>query len=199
MTPRATGILQKSSDRSSQGVLESSNIIVSSNSTTEFQKDSFQLDELSGSDGDNKKHRCPRCYKCFNRPSSLQIHMTTHNGSTPYHCPYPGCGRMFSVNSNMRRHYRLGHQLDIHTSSSAGHHRSTRQVPIGQKGISVTQSQFMGNGSGISKIGLPVTQSQSQSQSVGNGSGNSHTVGLPVTQFQFQSQSMGNESDYGSE
>ncbi|KAK7455736.1 hypothetical protein VKT23_010769 [Stygiomarasmius scandens] len=54
----------------------------------------------------SKKHMCRKCSKRFNRPSSLRIHENTHTGETPFRCPYPGCGRMFNVNSNMRRHYR---------------------------------------------------------------------------------------------
>ncbi|OSX60659.1 hypothetical protein POSPLADRAFT_1083434, partial [Postia placenta MAD-698-R-SB12] len=53
---------------------------------------------------EEKRHICPYCHKRFNRPSSLNIHINTHTGATPYECPK--CGRRFSVNSNMRRHYR---------------------------------------------------------------------------------------------
>ncbi|KAG7087061.1 hypothetical protein E1B28_013042 [Marasmius oreades] len=53
-----------------------------------------------------KKHVCPICSKRFSRPSSLKIHVNTHTGETPFRCPFPGCGREFNVNSNMRRHYR---------------------------------------------------------------------------------------------
>ncbi|THV03773.1 hypothetical protein K435DRAFT_605977, partial [Dendrothele bispora CBS 962.96] len=53
-----------------------------------------------------RKRVCTFCKKRFNRPSSLRIHMHTHTGDTPFRCPYPGCGREFNVNSNMRRHYR---------------------------------------------------------------------------------------------
>ncbi|EAU82265.2 hypothetical protein CC1G_08877 [Coprinopsis cinerea okayama7 len=53
-----------------------------------------------------KKHVCPTCFKRFNRPSSLRIHVNTHTGATPFRCPWPNCGREFNVNSNMRRHYR---------------------------------------------------------------------------------------------
>ncbi|OCH93292.1 hypothetical protein OBBRIDRAFT_703254, partial [Obba rivulosa] len=53
-----------------------------------------------------KKHACPWCSKRFDRPSSLAIHINTHTGEKPYACAFPGCGRKFNVNSNMRRHYR---------------------------------------------------------------------------------------------
>ncbi|KAG7441009.1 uncharacterized protein BT62DRAFT_863486, partial [Guyanagaster necrorhizus] len=53
-----------------------------------------------------RKHICTTCNKSFNRPSSLRIHVNTHTGATPFRCPFPGCGREFNVNSNMRRHYR---------------------------------------------------------------------------------------------
>ncbi|KAK0196312.1 hypothetical protein F5146DRAFT_923163, partial [Armillaria mellea] len=53
-----------------------------------------------------RKHACTVCNKRFNRPSSLRIHLNTHTGATPFRCPFPGCGRGFNVNSNMRRHYR---------------------------------------------------------------------------------------------
>ncbi|THU80881.1 hypothetical protein K435DRAFT_694748, partial [Dendrothele bispora CBS 962.96] len=60
----------------------------------------------SEEDDSEKRHVCKLCNKRFNRPSSLRIHMNTHTGATPFRCPYPGCGREFNVNSNMRRHYR---------------------------------------------------------------------------------------------
>lgn len=38
-------------------------------------------DELSAS-SHGKKHICPTCFKRFNRPSSLKIHVNTHTGAT---------------------------------------------------------------------------------------------------------------------
>ncbi|KAH9918578.1 uncharacterized protein BXZ73DRAFT_105213 [Epithele typhae] len=56
--------------------------------------------------GDDRRHGCGICHRRFNRPSSLLIHMNSHTGAQPFDCPFPGCTRRFSVNSNMRRHYR---------------------------------------------------------------------------------------------
>ncbi|KAI0046318.1 hypothetical protein FA95DRAFT_1494207 [Auriscalpium vulgare] len=55
---------------------------------------------------DGKRHACPHCYKRFNRPSSLEIHINTHTGVRPFRCPHPDCGKDFNVKSNMRRHYK---------------------------------------------------------------------------------------------
>ncbi|KAL6299981.1 hypothetical protein BKA93DRAFT_695685, partial [Sparassis latifolia] len=51
-----------------------------------------------------KRHVCSLCRKAFNRPSSLATHMNSHTGAKPFRCP--ACGQLFSVNSNMLRHYR---------------------------------------------------------------------------------------------
>ncbi|EKM58820.1 uncharacterized protein PHACADRAFT_248904 [Phanerochaete carnosa HHB-10118-sp] len=55
---------------------------------------------------EERRHVCLTCGKAFNRPSSLSIHVNTHTGARPFECPFPGCGRRFNVNSNMRRHLR---------------------------------------------------------------------------------------------
>ncbi|KAJ3791118.1 hypothetical protein GGU10DRAFT_382798 [Lentinula aff. detonsa] len=75
------------------------------------------------------KYECSYCGKGFNRPSSLKIHLNSHTGEkrTPHSafeplpvlmysvnlafiCPVEGCGRSFSVLSNMRRHARVHNQ-----------------------------------------------------------------------------------------
>ncbi|KAI7855192.1 hypothetical protein BDC45DRAFT_414024, partial [Circinella umbellata] len=53
------------------------------------------------------KYKCSYCQKGFSRPSSLRIHIYSHTGEKPFDCPEPGCGRRFSVQSNMRRHMRV--------------------------------------------------------------------------------------------
>ncbi|KLT40103.1 hypothetical protein CC85DRAFT_322216 [Cutaneotrichosporon oleaginosum] len=64
-----------------------------------------------------RRHVCPVCDKRFNRPSSLNTHMSVHTGAKPYQCLREGCGRRFSVSSNLRRHERP--QLD-YAMPSAG-------------------------------------------------------------------------------
>ena len=69
-----------------------------------------------------KKHTCPTCRKRFTRPSSLQTHIYSHTGEkrkfpTPdtgeeadciaFKCEFQGCGRSFSVVSNLRRHNKI--------------------------------------------------------------------------------------------
>ena len=55
-----------------------------------------------------KKNRvCPLCHKVFNRPSGLKTHMHIHTGEKPYRCDWPGCGKYFSVRSNMIRHNKI--------------------------------------------------------------------------------------------
>lgn len=54
-----------------------------------------------------KKHKCKICDKRFTRPSSLQTHMYSHTGEKPFACDHEGCGRNFSVVSNLRRHKKV--------------------------------------------------------------------------------------------
>ncbi|KAI4191281.1 MAG: hypothetical protein L6R41_000208 [Letrouitia leprolyta] len=65
-----------------------------------------------------KKHKCKVCDKRFTRPSSLQTHMYSHTGEKPYACEVPGCGRHFSVVSNLRRHRKVhkGERISDHGS-----------------------------------------------------------------------------------
>ncbi|KAK9721895.1 hypothetical protein K7432_003050 [Basidiobolus ranarum] len=54
-----------------------------------------------------KKYHCTICQKGFSRPSSLNTHMYSHTGEKPFKCPHEGCGRHFSVVSNLRRHAKI--------------------------------------------------------------------------------------------
>ena len=55
------------------------------------------------------RYVCQTCNKAFSRPSSLRIHSHSHTGEKPFKCPHPGCGKAFSVRSNMKRHERGCH------------------------------------------------------------------------------------------
>ena len=55
------------------------------------------------------RYVCATCSKAFSRPSSLKIHSHSHTGEKPYRCPHGGCGKAFSVRSNMKRHERGCH------------------------------------------------------------------------------------------
>lgn len=53
------------------------------------------------------KHKCKICDKRFVRPTSLQTHMYSHTGEKPFACEVEGCGKHFSVVSNLRRHRKV--------------------------------------------------------------------------------------------
>lgn len=76
-----------------------------------------QLDVSSTADTSGR-YVCPYCNKKFSRPSSLRIHTYSHTGEKPFVCTEPGCGRHFSVQSNMRRHLRV-HRLGRGSSSGS--------------------------------------------------------------------------------
>ncbi|KAI9572150.1 hypothetical protein HD554DRAFT_2015430, partial [Boletus coccyginus] len=63
------------------------------------------------------KYECDYCGKGFTRPSSLKIHLNSHTGEKPFTCTFQGCGRSFSVLSNMRRHAR------VHADAPSRHHQ----------------------------------------------------------------------------
>ncbi|PHH76855.1 hypothetical protein CDD80_1154 [Ophiocordyceps camponoti-rufipedis] len=63
------------------------------------------------------RYICQTCNKAFSRPSSLRIHSHSHTGEKPFKCPHAGCGKAFSVRSNMKRHERGCHSFDGRSSS----------------------------------------------------------------------------------
>ncbi|CCU82702.1 C2H2 finger domain-containing protein [Blumeria hordei DH14] len=59
------------------------------------------------------RYVCQICNKAFSRPSSLRIHSHSHTGEKPFKCPHQGCGKAFSVRSNMKRHERGCHNFEF--------------------------------------------------------------------------------------
>lgn len=70
-----------------------------------------------------KKHKCKVCDKRFTRPSSLQTHMYSHTGEKPFFCEVEGCGRHFSVVSNLRRHRKV-HKSEARSETGSEEHQS---------------------------------------------------------------------------
>ncbi|KAI1851152.1 hypothetical protein JX265_013270 [Neoarthrinium moseri] len=63
------------------------------------------------------RYICQTCNKAFSRPSSLRIHSHSHTGEKPFKCPHAGCGKAFSVRSNMKRHERGCHNFESGAST----------------------------------------------------------------------------------
>lgn len=79
----------------------------------------------------NARYECEYCGKGFNRPSSLKIHINSHTGERPFVCPHEGCGRSFTVLSNMRRHARVHLAPSTAASSREGYSSGSDGSPRG--------------------------------------------------------------------
>lgn len=77
------------------------------NSEDAHQKRRSTLPIIVSSKSVKKNRVCPLCHKIFNRPSGLKTHMHIHTGEKPYKCDWAGCGKYFSVRSNMIRHNKI--------------------------------------------------------------------------------------------
>ncbi|KAF8558033.1 hypothetical protein OG21DRAFT_1481816 [Imleria badia] len=73
------------------------------------------------------KYECDYCGKGFTRPSSLKIHLNSHTGEKPFVCTFEGCGRSFSVLSNMRRHARVHAEPPSRHQDGSSDEHSDRQ------------------------------------------------------------------------
>ncbi|KAF9222562.1 hypothetical protein BS17DRAFT_783041 [Gyrodon lividus] len=73
------------------------------------------------------KYECDYCGKGFTRPSSLKIHLNSHTGEKPFVCTFEGCGRSFSVLSNMRRHARVHAEVSERHQEGSSDEHSDRQ------------------------------------------------------------------------
>ncbi|KAI1808351.1 hypothetical protein F4811DRAFT_571340 [Daldinia bambusicola] len=96
---------------------------VSDYSTAGSDIESSMMGQFSSkvSSSTQKKHKCKVCDKRFTRPSSLQTHMYSHTGEKPFCCEVEGCGRHFSVVSNLRRHRKV-HKNDAKSDAGSEDH-----------------------------------------------------------------------------
>lgn len=69
----------------------------------------FPLSTTTPYPQNHERYVCRTCHKAFSRPSSLRIHSHSHTGEKPFRCTHAGCGKAFSVRSNMKRHERGCH------------------------------------------------------------------------------------------
>ncbi|KAJ2403222.1 hypothetical protein GGI23_000091 [Coemansia sp. RSA 2559] len=85
-----------------------------------------------------RKYACLICDKRFTRPSSLACHRRTHTGEKPHMCMFPGCGKQFSVQSNLRRHMRIHEKTLLPTPLASGSISTASSTPL--LGVMLPQS-----------------------------------------------------------
>jgi uncharacterized Zn-finger protein len=94
-----------------------------------FEPPSMYLQQEAKKDQpSHHRYHCHHCRKSFSRPSSLRIHIYSHTGEKPFKCHHQGCGRSFSVHSNMRRHLRVHYYPPHHHQPPVQH--SSMRLPI---------------------------------------------------------------------
>ncbi|KAG1119034.1 hypothetical protein G6F40_001749 [Rhizopus arrhizus] len=91
------------------------------------EETSFTINRIRHNSNKNQ-YQCVTCLKLFSRPSALKTHSYTHTGEKPYECSSKGCGRRFSVVSNLRRHLKV-HQKSFNSNKLSAEER-VRQVRI---------------------------------------------------------------------
>ncbi|CAO3676364.1 unnamed protein product [Rhizopus stolonifer] len=95
----------------------------SASSSSSFYSSSSEESLLNKIKHHNKpQYQCGVCLKYFTRPSALKTHTYTHTGEKPYQCTSKGCGRRFSVVSNLRRHIKI-HQKTVSSSKLSAEER----------------------------------------------------------------------------
>ncbi|KAE8229938.1 hypothetical protein CF326_g5077 [Tilletia indica] len=119
------------------------------------------------------KYECTWCGKRFSRPSSLKIHYHSHTGEKPYVCDEAGCGRTFSVQSNLRRHQR-GHANASGASSTDASGSGEFRVGVG---LNTGPGANAGRGKSVSGGMDPAYRAAGGDTSQGGGAGPVYRTG----------------------